>query len=282
MTEPSRVRAMEAGDVPQVVDVSAAAFDHEISQPSLRADWERRIVHPFDSDPDGAFVAERDGRIVGVAQAMRRERLWVLSLLTVDPGGQGTGAGHALMEAAMTHRQAGDAGLIVSSNDARALRLYGRAGFRLIPTFEARGTLDRSRLPAGLPTLRDGAGDLEALAAISRAVRGAPHTRELPHALERGAQLLRLGDRGFAVAQRGHGVWLLVAHDDAAATALLWQALELVGDCPRPVVRWLTGEQQWAIELLLAAGFGLAAYGALCVGGTPGTLRPFIPSGPFA
>jgi hypothetical protein len=78
------------------------------------------------------------------------------------------------------------------------------------------------------------------------------------------------------------GVWLLVARDDEAATALLWSALELATDADRPFLRWITGDQEWAISVALAAGLRLSAMGALCVRGNPGRLRPFIPSGPFA
>ena len=94
--------------------------------------------------------------------------------------------------------------------------------------------------------------------------------------------MLALGERGFTVAQPGRSVWLLVARDEPAATALLWAALELAGESERPLVRWITGGQDWAIETCLRAGLRIEAYGALCVRGTPGTLRPFIPSAPFA
>ena len=73
-----------------------------------------------------------------------------------------------------------------------------------------------------------------------------------------------------------------MARDDEAAAALLWGALELAGELERPCVRWITGEQEWAIRVVLEAGLRLSATGALCVRGSPGTLRPFVPSGPFA
>jgi hypothetical protein len=50
-------------------------------------------------------------------------------------------------------------------------------------------------------------------------------------------------------------------------------------------VRWLTGEQQWAIGVVLAAGLRLSAFGALGVRANrsnPAPLAPFIPSPPFA
>jgi ribosomal protein S18 acetylase RimI-like enzyme len=281
-----RIRAMDASDLPAASAVSAAAFDVKLDDESPERRWRERIAYPLVLDPDGAAVAERDGRIIGVAQAMRRERLWCLSLLTVEPGLQSAGAGRALLEWTLRYGEETDAGLIVSSNDPRALRLYALAGFSLLPTLQAEGAVDRRAFPlAGVHgvSVREGdRADIEALAAISREVRGAPHTAELEYALDDGGRLLCVADRGFAVVQPGQNVWLLLARDDAAATALLWAALELVGEADRPIVRWLTGEQQWAIDVLVRAGLRLEAYGALCVRGEPGTLRPFIPSGPFA
>jgi len=227
-------------------------------------------------------VALDGDRIVGVAQAIQRERLWVLSTLAVDPRAQSAGAGRALLERALGYG-APQHGLIVSSNDARALRLYAQAGFTLLPTFHAQGPLRRDAAPPPPDGLRElGARELEPLAAISRELRGAPHTAELEFVLARGARLLALAERGFAVATPGQGVWALAARDGDAARALLWGALTLVGESDRPSVRWLTGAQDWAVEVAVAAGLRLASWGALCVRGEPGPLAPYIPSGPFA
>jgi predicted N-acetyltransferase YhbS len=274
---------MEPADVSVAAAISAEAFGLDIASPLAAAHFEERLMHLLRTDPEGAFVAENASRIVGVAQAMVRERLWCLSLLAVAPSQQSGGAGRTLMASALRYGAGTDAGLIVGSNDPRALRLYARAGFTLHPTFEAVGPLDRRALPRPDRDIREGAGgDLEAVAAISREIRGAPHTPELELALRQGAKLLRLGDRGFAVSQPPHGVWLLVARDDAAATALLWSALALAGESARPAVRWMTGAQGWAISVAVEAGLRLSATGAVCVRGRPGPLRPFVPSGPFA
>ena len=209
--------------------------------------------------------------------------LWCLSLLTVDPTRQSAGAGRALFDRALQYDAGTDAGLIVSSNDARAMRLYGMAGFRLLPTLQTEGAADRTRLRRTDGAVREaGADELEALASISREVRGAPHTAEIEFALRDGGRLLRHGDRGFVVVNDRWGVWLLVARDNEAAATLLWAAIGEVSEADRPLVTWLTAEQQWAFAVLLAAGMRLTAYGALCVRGEPGPLRPFIPSGPFA
>jgi GNAT superfamily N-acetyltransferase len=265
--------------------MSSAAFGRQLDDDEARNLWTGRLAHPLGTDPEGAFVAERDGRVIGLAEAIRRERLWVLSTLAVDPGAQSGGAGRTLLELALGYGADCDAGLICSSSDPRALRLYGLAGFSLRPTFDAFGRLDREALPAPDPRVRAaGPADFEALAEISREVRGGPHTSELEFALGRGGQLLGYADRGFAVVHPGMSVWLLCARDREAARALLWHGLELVGDVEEghATVRWITGEQDWAIEILMRAGYSLAGGRALCVRGRPGTLQPYLPSPPFA
>jgi GNAT superfamily N-acetyltransferase len=277
------LRAFQTPDLEVAAAMAAAAFDLDISEPAAAARWHARVAYPLETDPHGAFVAELGGEIVGVAQAIERERLWCLSLLAVAPRAQSTGAGRALMERALTYAtDSTDIGLIPSSSDPRALRLYALSGFALLPTFEVAGSLDRSAL--GEPRGEVHAAtreDFESLAPISREVRGAPHTLELEFAMRMGMRVLRVGDRGFAVVWPGRGVWLLVARDDGAASQLLSAALAIAGT-ERPAVRWITAEQQWAIEVVVRAGLRLVPYGALCVRGRPGPLRAFLPSGPFA
>lgn len=276
-----RVRPMDAADLDDAARVSAAAFGVQTSDARAAGRWRHRVAHLLDTDPGGAFVAERDGQVIGAAEAMCRERLWCLSLLAVDCSAQSGGAGRALLQAALAYQDATDASLIVSSNDPRALALYGRAGFALRPAMQATGPLDRGALPRPSGAVQPGdRDDLESLAEISRAIRGAPHTTEIEYALGRGAELVGIAGRGFAVAQPGAGVWLLVARDERAATELLWSALEIGGECERPV-RWITAGQDWAARVAIEAGLRLSAYGALAVHGDPGPMRPYLPSTPF-
>lgn len=271
---------MEESDIDSVGAASAAAFEFEVTDPDR---WRARFAHCLRTDPDGVFVAERDGRVIGASAAVCRERLWCLSLLAVDPRVQSSGAGRALLECALSYRSETDCGLIVSSNDPRALRLYATAGFELRPTFEAIGPLHRRRMPAPDPRVdREDGAELEALESISRELRGGPHTAELEQALKWGGRLLRIEDRGFAVVYPGEGVWLLAARDEDAAAALMRTGLVAVGETPQASVRWITAGQDWAIDVLLDAGLRLGAHGALCVSGEPGSLQPFIPSPPYA
>ena len=262
--------------------MSAAAFEFEIVDGLTRTQWLERFAHVLATDPAGSWVAEQGGEPVGVAQAMIREQLWVLSLLTVSPTAQSSGAGRRLLERTLAYGEGLD-GLIISSNDPRAMRLYAAAGFALLPTVESVGRPSRSLLRRpGMPVREVGDSGLELAAAISREVRGAAHTTELELVLRQGALLYVAGDRGYAVARPGHAVWLLAARDDEAAQALLWHALGELPEAEPPNVRWVTGDQGWAIDVLVRAGLGLRAFGAVAVRGVPGPLRPFLPSPPFA
>lgn len=273
---------MTVQDIAPSVELSAAAFGFDAGDEPARERMEQRMRHLLASDPQGSFVAELEGEVIGAAQALLRERLWCLSMLTVAPDRQSAGAGRSLLARALEYGPSDAPGLIVSSDDPRALRLYGLAGFTLLPTFAAQGSVDRASLPRPDVRVREaGAPDLEAFAAISREVRGAPHTPELALALRQGAAALRLGDRGFAMWMSGLGVWVLAARDVDAARALLWHALATMEDGPRAGARWLTGEQGWAVDALLRAGLRLRNFGALAVRGTPGPLYPYIPSGAF-
>ena len=273
---------MTEDDVAAAARVMAAAFGFgPVVDDEIRRRGQDRLRHLVGTDPDGVFVGEDDGEIVGVAQAYLREGLWCLSMLAVDPNVQSAGTGTALFEAALAYGE-GQPGLIVASNDPRALRLYAAAGFSLRPALEAHGMINRRAFPTpSREVIVGGVEDLAEIAAISRAVRGAAHTPEVAFALRRGAQLLLVRGRGFAVAEVGTGVWLVAALDDAAASALLWSGLDLAGEVERPV-RWITGGQDWAVEVVVRAGLQIHAYGALCVRGHPGPLRPFLPSAPFA
>jgi ribosomal protein S18 acetylase RimI-like enzyme len=292
------VRPMQTGDVVAAATLSAAALDYDLEaaeseRPGATRRWQDRLAHSLQTDPDGSFVAIADGLVIGVGQAIVRESLWVLSLLAVAPGTQSAGAGRALIAATFGYRgpgaSAGDPsqppthGLIVASNDPRALRIYSSSGFELHPTLKAEGEVRTERLPAPDPEVREvGADALGRFENLVREVRGAAWTPELKVELAHGGQLLALGDRGVAMLSAGRGIWGLAARDEEAAKALLIAGLHRSAGQAQARVGWLTADQQWAIPLLIDAGLPLCAEGCLCVRGRPGTLHPFVPSGPYA
>jgi GNAT superfamily N-acetyltransferase len=273
---------MGEADLPGATDVYALCFGVEVSGQARGQRGLSRVRHAMGTDPGGAFVALRDGQVIGFAQATVRERLWCLTLMAVHPAAQSTGAGRALFDHALTYGAPIECGLIVSSNDSRALRLYASAGFSLWPALRALGPVKQVPTRPPAPTVREGdASDLEALADLSRAIRGSAHTPELTYVLALGARLLIVEGRGFAVTHPESGVQVLVAHDEEAATALLWGVLERSRSAERPI-GWIPGGQDWAVRVAVDAGLKLVGYGALCVLGDPGPLRPYLPNGSFA
>lgn len=282
-TAAALVRPMEDRDVHQAATVTAEAFGNDISDAWARRVWEQRLRHSLRSDPEGSFVSEHRGSISGAAQAVIRDGVWVLSLMAVSPRLGIGGEGRALMRSALDYGSDSPGGLIIASNDPRALRLYASSGFSLEATFKANGTVDPSTLPPPDSRITPVAPhELAELAAISRAARGAAHTPDLEVALFRGASVSRLADRGFVVAMPGRGVWALAARDEEAGTALLWHALGELCEEPRIEIGWISGRQQWAIDALVAARLSLTGYGAICARGEVGPMHPYIPSPSFA
>ena len=241
-----------------------------------------RVAHLQRTDPDGAWVAELDGRVVGVALAARREDLWFLSLLTVEPALQGAGTGRRLLDAALRTAHDARAGLILSSEDPRALRGYARAGFALHPGYSVLGPVDRSLLPA-VPGVRPGdyADDRDLVEDVVRSRRGAGLGPDLDAIRDAEVRLLVIDGpqgSGFALAA-GSGVRGVAATTPAAAQSLLWAALAEVGE--EATVEFLTADQQWAIEVVVAAGLPLRPGSSVCTRGRLGPLAPYLPSGAF-
>ena len=237
--------------------------------------WTRLIG----GDPGGAWAAERDGALVGVSIAILREGLWGSSLLVVEPAAQGVGTGGALLERALAYGAGAATGLVASSDDHRALRLYVRAGFRLLPCLEGAGRVRRAGLPPAAPDVRPGElDDLDLARRLDREQRGAARGDELEHAVSSGhVSMWVVPDRGYALVRPGALV-CLAARDAGGSRA--------AGHRPRrgAARRVLHGpapdrDQPWAMELAVAAGLELRRGGALGVRGRPGPLAPYVPSG---
>jgi len=294
---PVVIRPLAPADVEPARAVGRRALDGVSrrldAQPDLppddeagRARMRTRIERCAATDPDGAWVAadEATGEVVGVALALRREGLWVLSLLAVAEGLQGQGVGARLLDASLRTAAGATGGLILVSRDPRAMRRYQLAGFRLQPAYEATGRVDRSRLPAGLGA-RDGdlSRDGQLCADVGRELRGAAHGPDLPAMLAAGAALLVAEDgrdRGFAV-RNGGRVWLAGATSDALAARLLWAALAAGGPEVEAEAQWLTARQQWALDVLLDARLSLRLGSSVATRGEVGPMTPYLPSGAY-
>lgn len=281
------VRPMTPDDAPAVLALMVRTFDdlmrrlgRESDDPGDPRPGLLRIRHLATSDPAGAWVAEEDGAVVGAALALVREGLWGLSLLVVDPALQSRGVGSELLRRSVDYGDGARGGIILSSEDARALRAYARAGFDVRPALDARGIVRRP--PPRPEAVRPGRwpDDSAIVDRASRAVRGATHAVDVPVYLEGGRGLLVHEDGGFLVNSAGT-VALIAAVNEDIAQDLLRAHLHAVGEDGKVEVDFLAAGQDWAVSVLLDAGVDLAPGGAIFTRGDVGPMAPYIPSGAY-
>ena len=166
------------------------------------------------TDPGGAWVAERDGEVVGCALGDRaRGRLGPVAARG-RPDAQSSGVGRELLARACEYGGGARGWIVLASRDPRALRSYARLGLHLHPALAARG---RPRRVAAPPEVRRGSlDDLPLTEEVDRAVRGAAHGEDILALLESGGDLLVLPERGYAVVRDG-AIRLLAARDEDGA-----------------------------------------------------------------
>jgi predicted N-acetyltransferase YhbS len=283
---PPLLRPLRDEDVAAVHQTAVRAFealDRQSGRPAQPPPAPERahlrIRHLLGTDPEGAWVAERNGEIVGAALALRREGLWGLSLLVVHPDAQSAGTGRALLERAHASAAGAHGEVILASEDPRALRAYARLGLTLHPCVVAAGVPQGVAAPAAVRAGTE--ADLPLAAATDRRVRGAPHGPDLGAMLAAGGQLLVLPERGYVVLRPEGSVWTLAAGDDEAARGLLRAVLARAGEAATEV-EWLTAAQHWAVQVCVDAGLELqGAGGAVFLRGDVGPFSPYLPSGAY-
>ncbi len=119
--------------------VNAAAFAHHPEQGSLtQRDLDDRKAEPW-FDPQGFFLAEREGELIGFhwTKVHAEEGLGEVYVLGVRPGAQGGGLGRALTTIGLRHLAAQGlptAMLYVDADNKAALTVYERLGFRTYET----------------------------------------------------------------------------------------------------------------------------------------------------
>ncbi len=250
--------------------------------PEWRSHWSRRAKHLLRHDPDGCWVSDVDGAVVGVALAVRREKLWGLSAYFVHPDHQGAGIGSALLDAVLTYSQGCLRGIIISTADPRAARRYRLSGFTLHPSIRISGVVDRSALPVVDGVREGGPGDRDLCDSVDRQIRGAAHGVDHEFLCAEFGLLVcdTLTGSGYCFVDASGSPVLLAATNRKLAQRLLWSALARSPEGGRVRVDYLTAAQEWAVDVCLAARLSLRTEGYLCLRHMRPP-APYLPSGAF-
>lgn len=285
------MRADDVGDAERLTDEAFYQLDvrtrtTESPSPERRSPerstlWRQRAEHLVRHDGSGCWVAEDKAGMLAVSISLRREGLWGLSALAVHPRGQGAGAGRAVLEASLKYSEGCLRGMICSSPDPRAARRYRHAGFTLHPAMMLRGRVDRSVLPVTDQVREGGASDIDLLDSLDRLTRGAAHGVD-HEVLVRQLRLVvvdRARGSGYCYVGPTGGAYLLAASNRRTAQMLLWEALAAAGEGP-VTVGDVTGEQEWAVDVGLAAGLQVHNEGYVALRHMKPPM-PYLPSGHF-
>ena len=282
------VRPMVLDDVAAVMAVVEAA-DAALSETGLLPPYTppsesqveaSRLGHArfVERDGPGAWVADSKGRVVGVAESVRRESFWGLSMLFVHPEFQSQGVGGGLLSAAMGYAAGATQRMIQSSPDPRAMRRYFLAGLAMHPTAEMGGQPDRRAIPSSLPGRDGDEGDLELVAEVETQL-GRSRGEDVAFRLTVQPCRLDVVDSGPG---RGWVLWhpgrlaMLGATDEQTAAVLLWRFL--AGSEEQVLVHGLTAAQQWAFDVFHQAHLSAQIRGSLFVDGMDVPV-PWIASG---
>jgi ribosomal protein S18 acetylase RimI-like enzyme len=280
---PAAVAAFDSGMLAMLTRHSLPVTRNSIQDERRRQD---RTRHFLRSDPDGSWVAEDGGAVVGMSQSFVREGYWMLSQLGTLPGRQGRGVGRELLRRALSHGDGQGPGTIQCSRDPKAMALYSSFGFVLHPVVAAWGVMrpgaferppEVARYEPDQVTERE----LRVVTAIDREVRGSARTVDIVAMLTQpGTRLLLHADQGYAVAMDDRVV-TLGARQEESATLVLKAMLAESPTGETIEINWLTSAQQWAIRVVVEAGIELQPYGPVMVRGMEGPPSPYIPSGGF-
>jgi predicted N-acetyltransferase YhbS len=179
-----------------------------------------------------AFVAERDGAIVGSGFQDERGSIVGVGPISVDPAAMDAGVGRALMEALLRRcedRCVAGVRLVQTAYHYRSLSLYAKLGFAVreplsVFTGSPRGAASEASVRAATPE------DVVACDALCRTVHGHDRHGELRQWVDMGSA--RVVERGGAVTGYATGIGYLfhaVGRSDDDVIALLGAADGIAG-----------------------------------------------------
>lgn len=246
--------------------------------------------HTLASDPDLFRVAVlREGgleRVIAFASAVRRERVWFLSMLFVEPAMQARGIGRRLLDET---RPLDDAILATATDAAQPISNALYAGVGIVPRIPLLNLVGRPRPDVRLPTLPPGmaaervtdgrTGEVPdshlvaELDALDREVLGFAHP--IDHAYVRGEKrsLFTYRDRAGALAGYGYAseigrVAPIAVRDAGLLAPVLAHLLTAIEPRGASAV-WLPGDAASSVTLALRWGLRIEGYPVLVAASEP-------------
>lgn len=288
MTDPL-IRPMHEDDLVAMGEITATSYhlvDVQTYQrawpepvrrpPARNGAWTARTRAALETDPEGCWVAEVDGVVVGGAVSRVRELMWILASFAVHPEHQGQGLGAQLMAAAMHHGRGCLRGMFAASADPGAVRRYRLAGFDLHPQMFVRGVVDRSAIPI-VERVREGnASDIDLLNSVDRQTRGAAHLSDHQLLLDQFRLIVtdHTTGSGYAYVDDQGSPCLVAATTRRTASGLMWEAIASSPPGSETSVHHITAANAWALDVALAARMAIHQSGYLC-------LRRMKPPSPY-
>jgi GNAT superfamily N-acetyltransferase len=248
----------------------------------------------LEDDPDGLWVAEDAGEILGFAFSWACGDLWFLAQLFVSPDRQGCGIGPALLERVLAHAQRSNArtkALITFAFNTVSQGLYMRQGlFPLCPIYHLQ--VARKAVACGPPgerlrcvPIESTAAHYSALAEIDIAAlgvsRGKHHRFLMADGTTRGF-LLYAPDKcvGYVYVSDGH-VGPLAVTRGAAVGAAFRTALDLAAESGAPhLSAFLPGSCDAALAIALASGMRITSPMVLMATRDFGNWAQYLPRNP--
>lgn len=233
------IRTLCQADLDAVVPLLEGAYRRA-------AAYRERVARYLAIEPQGWFVLEDGGALVGMVGVVTHESVAYVGLMAVAPEQQGKGFARRLMDHALAWTAARGIGSVMLDASDAGRPLYLRSGF------EPRGksldlVYEGPKVHANAETLA-----VDEVLALDRAQFGADRQRTLRAFAERG-RVVGVRARGrvvaYAIGQRAL-IGPVVAEDDAAARDVLAAALTLPFEAPPRV---LAPESQH--DLLASVGF---------------------------
>lgn len=244
-----RVRRMTSVDIPAGMRLKEIAGWNQ-----TRSDWERFLR----ASPQGCFVAERDGAVVGsVATISYQGRFAWIGMVLVDPAVRGQGFGTKLLLKAIEHLDAGGIPSIKLDATPQGKPLYEKLGFA------SEYEIERWELPhpPALPIAMAAGEATDALLDRDREVFGADRSELLRSiAFDHPAFVQEIKEQGkltgYSLGRSGaladhFGPWM--AEDEASARELLRQFLRRSDG--RKIFVDALKSHPWASKLLRQQGF---------------------------